>query len=51
MPATASGEIKIRIVHQPQKNGDIYVLERRTLYDPVSFKFKAGFRCSHRLSF
>ena len=35
MPATASGEIKIRIVHQPQKNGDIYVLERRTLYDPV----------------
>jgi transposase len=35
MPAKASGEIKIRIVHQPQKNGDIYVLERRTLYDPV----------------
>lgn len=35
MPAKASGEIKIRIVHQPQKNGDIYVLERRTVYDPV----------------
>lgn len=35
MPATASGEIKIRIVHPSQKNGDIYVLERRTLYDPV----------------
>jgi hypothetical protein len=35
MPATASGKIKIRIVHQSQKNGDIYVLERRTLYDPV----------------
>lgn len=35
MPATASGKIKIRIVHQLQKNGDIYVLERRTLYDPV----------------
>lgn len=35
MPATASGEIKTRIVHQPQKNGDIYVLERRTIYDPV----------------
>lgn len=35
MPAKASGEIKTRIVHQPQKNGDIYVLERRTVYDPV----------------
>lgn len=35
MPAKASGEIKVRIVHQSQKNGDIYVLERRTLYDPV----------------
>lgn len=35
MPATASGEIKTRIVHQPQKNGDIYVIERKTLYDPA----------------
>lgn len=35
MPAKASGEIKTRIVHQPQKNGDIYVLERQTIYDPV----------------
>lgn len=35
MPAKASGEIKTRIVHQPQKNGDIYILERQTLYDPV----------------
>ena len=35
MPAKASGEIKTRIVHQSQKNGDIYVLERKTLYDPV----------------
>lgn len=35
MPAKASEEIKTRIVHQPQKNGDIYVLERKTLYDPV----------------
>ncbi len=35
MPAKASGEIKTRIVHQLQKNGDIYVLERKTLYDPV----------------
>jgi hypothetical protein len=35
MPAKSSGEIKIRIVHNTQKNGDIYVLERRTIYDPV----------------
>lgn len=35
MPAKASGEEKIRIIHQPQKNGDIYVIERRTIYDPV----------------
>lgn len=34
MPRKASGEIKIRIVHQQQKNGDIYVLERKTQYDP-----------------
>ena len=25
MPAKASGEIKIRTVHQKRKNGDIYV--------------------------
>lgn len=35
MPAKASGEIKIRTVHQTQKNGDIYVIERQTRYDPV----------------
>ena len=34
MPAKASGEIKTRIIHTPQKNGDIYVLERQTLYNP-----------------
>jgi len=34
MPAKASGEIKIRVVHNTQKNGDIYVLERQTIYDP-----------------
>ena len=34
MPAKPSGEIKTNIVHQPQKNGDIYVLERQTIYDP-----------------
>jgi hypothetical protein len=34
MPAKASGEIKTRIVNNAQKNGDIYVLERKTIYDP-----------------
>ena len=34
MPATASGNIKTYIVHSTQKNGDIYVLERQSLYDP-----------------
>ena len=34
MPAKPSGEIKTKTVHQPQKNGDIYVLERQTIYDP-----------------
>ena len=35
MPAKASCEIKTRTVKQPQKNGDIYVIERQTQYDPV----------------
>ena len=35
MPAKPSGEIKTKIIHQPQKNGDIYVLERKTIYDPA----------------
>ena len=35
MPAKASCEIKTRIVRQVQKNGDIYVIERQTQYDPV----------------
>ena len=34
MPAKPSGEVKTRIIHNTQKNGDIYVLERKTLYDP-----------------
>jgi transposase len=34
VPAKASGEVKTRIVHNTQKNGDIYVLERQTIYDP-----------------
>lgn len=32
--AKPSGEIKIRIIHNTQKNGDIYVFERKTIYDP-----------------
>ena len=35
MPAKASGEVKTRIVRNTQKNGDIYVLERQTVYDPI----------------
>ena len=35
MPAKASVEIKVRTVRQTQKNGDIYVIERRTRYDPA----------------
>ena len=30
MPVKASEEVKTRIVHHKQKNGDIYVIERRT---------------------
>jgi len=33
MPAKPSGEIKTRTVHSPQDNGDIYILERKTIYD------------------
>ena len=35
MPAKASCEVKTRTVRQLQKNGDIYVIERQTQYDPV----------------
>ncbi len=34
MPAKPSGEIKTKIIHQVQKNGDTYILERKILYDP-----------------
>lgn len=34
MPAKPSGQIKTSTIHQLQKNGDIYILERRTIYDP-----------------
>lgn len=35
MPAKASCEVKTRTIRQSQKNGDIYVIERQTQYDPV----------------
>lgn len=35
MPAKPSGEIKTSTIKSPQKNGDIYILERQTLYDSV----------------
>lgn len=35
MALKASEEVKTRIVQQKQKNGDIYVIERKTKYDPV----------------
>ena len=34
MPAKPSGEIKVRTIKSKQKNGDIYIRERRTIYDP-----------------
>ena len=33
MPAKPSGTIKTSVIRQRQKNGDIYLLERRTIYD------------------
>lgn len=33
MPRKASEEIKTRTIHQTQKNGDVYVIERQTRYD------------------
>jgi transposase len=35
MPAKPSGEIKIDVIKSPRKNGDIYVLERKIIYDQV----------------
>lgn len=35
MPAKPSGKVKITTVKNHQKNGDTYILERQTLYDPV----------------
>jgi len=33
VPSKPSGEVITRIVHSTQKNGDIYILERKTIYD------------------
>jgi len=50
MPAKASGEVKTRIIHEPQKNGDIYVIERQTLYDPVKkYNRVLGSRLLHKI--
>jgi transposase len=35
MPAKPSCEVKTRIIKNTRKNGDIYILERQTVYDPV----------------
>lgn len=35
MPAKPSGKVKTSRVNVKQKNGDIYVMERQTLYDPI----------------
>lgn len=34
MPAKPSGKIKTSLVNVTQKNGDIYVMERQSVYDP-----------------
>ena len=34
MPAKPSGKIKTALVNVTQKNGDIYVMERQSVYDP-----------------
>ena len=40
MPAKPSGEVKIRTVRNAQRNGDIYILERQTIYDEVKKQTK-----------
>jgi len=34
MPAKPSGKVKTRTVRETQKNGDIYVFERKEVYNP-----------------
>ena len=34
MPRKASGAVKVGFVRERQKNGDIYIYERKTKYDP-----------------
>jgi transposase len=40
VPAKPSGEVKIRTIKNARKNGDVYILERQTLYDPVKKQTK-----------
>ena len=35
MPRKASGEEKLSIIRETQANGDIYIYERKTIYDPI----------------
>lgn len=35
MPRKASGAKKVSIIREIQNNGDIYVYERKTIYDPI----------------
>lgn len=35
MPRKASGAVKVGIIRETQPNGDIYVYERKTKYDPI----------------
>lgn len=35
MPKKASGVVKSGIIREKQKNGDIYIYERKTKYDPI----------------
>ena len=50
MPAKASCAIKTRTVKQAQKNGDIYVIERQTQYDPVKKSKNTTLYCPAGLS-
>ena len=36
MPRKASGTEKVSIIRESQANGDIYVYERKVIYDPIN---------------
>jgi len=40
MPAKASGEVKTGVIPVPQKNGDVYLIERQTIYIPETKQTK-----------